>query len=83
MFSVSISPPVLVTDLLAAECVDFVFHSAWATVTGVVVKSSSSLCSWRKSVPRMTGVMRSLTTNKLCNFTRFPNCHHCFHMVQD
>ena len=53
----------LVADLLAAECVDFVFHS-WLPVTGVVVKSGSSLCMLLEKVCAKNGLGNEVLEDK-------------------
>ena len=44
-----------------------------ATVTGVVVKSNTSPCNCRKSVPNITAVIKSFTTTKSWSFSSVPS----------
>ena len=44
-----------------------------AAVTGVVVKSNTSPCNCRKSVPNITAVIKSFTTTKSWSFSSVPS----------
>ena len=51
-----------------------------ATVTGVVVKSNTSPCNCRKSVPNITAVIKSFTTTKIVEFLECSESHCRFYV---